>query len=423
MDLSKHAKNKNRKACVFSLVAMMSLSALSQVSVAGSREQAKRMHDRLAGVPPTEAVLNHMASQISGGDAFGAAMNILSPSGVCDPNVDPNSLPCEYQKSARNFYSVTLKKMVTPWTNEAQTVFAPLNDYTATVIGMIRDSESIPFNELLSGNFVYVGAPGVVQAGYSMSNNTHYEQLEDQAIDLSDNTKLVRVAQTDVTDLPANATAGIMTTRAAARAFFVGGTNRAMFRFTVLNHLCNDLEQIKDNSRSPDRVRQDVSRSPGADSRIYMNACVACHAGMDPLAQAYAYYEWQYTGDEEEDMDRGRLIYTEGNVQPKNLINADTFKYGFVTTDDRWDNYWREGPNSLLGWDPNLPGSGIGAKSMGRELANTDAFASCQVKKVYRSICFREPTIAELTTTTADFKAGYNLKRVFAQAAADCMGD
>jgi len=407
------SNNKTSNHWSFSVIAVLSLTMASQGVVAGAREQAKRMHDRLTGVPPTEAVLNDMASQIST-DPVGAAMKILSP-----PSSDP--LFDEYRKSARNFYSVTLKNMVTPWTNEAQTVFAPLNDYTATVIGMVRDN--VPFNELFSANIVYVGAPGVVTSAYSMSNNTHYEQLEDQAIDLSDNTKLVCMAQTDVTDLPANATAGIMTTRAAARAFYVDGTNRAMFRFTILNHFCNDLEQIKDNSRSPDRVRQDVSRSPGADSRIYMNACVACHAGMDPLAQAYAYYEWQYTGDEEEDKDQGRLVYTEGSVQPKYLINADTFKYGFVTTDDRWDNYWREGPNSLLGWDTSLPGSGNGAKSMGRELANSDVFASCQVKKVYRTVCFREPTVSELTSTTSNFKAGYNLKQVFAQAAADCRGN
>lgn len=407
MDSSKHAKNKNANVGILGFIVFLSLFAISQVSVALEREQAKRIHDRLTGVPPTEAVLNDMASQ---SDAFDAAMKILSP-----PSSDP--LFDEYRKSARHFYSVTLKNMVTPWTNEAQTVFAPLNDYTATVIGMVRDE--VPFNQLLSANIIYVGAPGVVSAGYSMDNNTHYEQLEDQAIDLSDPSNLVPEVQSDVTSLPPDATAGVMTTRAAARAFFIAGTNRAMFRFMVLNHFCNDLEQIKDNSRSPDRVRQDVSRSPGGDSRIYNNACVACHAGMDPLAQAYAYYEWQYNGDP----DAGRLIYTAGSVQPKNLINADTFKYGFVTTDDRWDNYWREGPNSLLGWDTSLPGSGNGAKSMGRELANTDVFASCQVKKVYRTVCFRDPTVSELNSTTSSFKSGYNLKRVFAQAAADCMGN
>ena len=408
------SNNKTSNHWSFSVIAVLSLTMASQGVVAGAREQAKRMHDRLTGVPPTEAVLNDMASQIST-DPVGAAMKILSP-----PPSDP--LFDEYRKSARNFYSVTLKNMVTPWTNEAQTVFAPLNDYTATVIGMVRDD--IPFNQLLSADIIYVGGDLTPPLpGYSMSNNDLYEQLEYRAIDLSNPDNLVRFRQSDVTDLPSDKTAGIMTTRAAARAFFVDGTNRAMFRFTILNHFCNDLEQIKDNSRSPDRVRQDVSRSPGADSRIYMNACVACHAGMDPLAQAYAYYEWQYTGDEEEDKDQGRLVYTEGSVQPKYLINADTFKYGFVTTDDRWDNYWRKGPNSLLGWDTSLPGSGNGAKSMGRELANSDVFASCQVKKVYRTVCFREPTVSELTSTTSNFKAGYNLKQVFAQAAADCRGN
>lgn len=395
-------------------MAVLSLIFVSQVSIALEREQAKRIHDRLTGVPPTEAVLNDMASE---SNAVNAAMNILSPPGVCDPNF-PESLPCQYRNSARYFYSVTLKNMVTPWTNEAQTVFAPLNDYTATVIGMVRDE--VPFNQLLSANLVYTGAARLGLTPYSMTNNNHFEEMEDQAIDLSDPSNLVAVAQTDVTDLPASATAGIITTRAAARAFFIGGTNRAMFRFTVLNHFCNDLEQIKDNSRSPDRVRQDVSRSPGGDSRLYNNACVACHAGMEPLTQAYAYYEWQYNGDP----DSGRLIYTEGTVQPKYLINADTFKYGYVTTDDRWDNYWREGPNSLIGWDTSLPGSGNGAKSMGRELANTDMFASCQVKKVYRTVCFRDPTVAELGATTGSFQtSGYNLKHVFAQAAADCMGN
>jgi hypothetical protein len=415
MNLLMHANNNNLRACVFSLVAVLLLGTYCSTSIAGPREQAKRIHDRLTGTPPTEAVLNDMASQINGGDAFGAAMKILSPSGVCDPIIDPNSLPCEYRKSARNFYSVTLKNMVTPWTNEAQTVFEPLNDYTATVIGMVRDE--VPFNQLLSADLVYVG--NGVSPQYSMSNNSHYQAMEDQGIDLFEN--LQAVPQSVVTDLPANATAGVMTTRAAGRAFFIDGTNRAMFRFTILNHFCNDLEQIKDNTRSNDRVRQDVSRSPGGDSRIYMNACVACHAGMDPLAQAYAYYDWQYNGDP----DTGRLVYTEGSVQPKYLINADTFKYGFVTTDDRWDNYWREGPNSLLGWDTSLPAGGNGAKSMGRELANSDIFARCQVRKVYRTMCFREPTVNELNSTTTNFKAGknYNLKQVFAQAVADCMGN
>jgi hypothetical protein len=202
-----------------------------------------------------------------------------------------------------------------------------------------------------------------------------------------------------------------------------------MYRFTMLNHLCNDLEQIKDSSRSSDRIQQDVTRSPGGDSRIFMNACQGCHTGMDPLNQAFAYYNYEYSGD----MESGRLVYTNGSVQGKYLINPDNFKQGYITTDDSWINYWREGPNSVLGWNNSLPGRGNGAKTMGQELANSDAFASCQVKKVFKTVCFREPTPAELsdvdsgipgTAVTAKFiNSGYDMKQVFAHAAVACMGN
>ena len=57
------------------------------------------------------------------------------------------------------FYAVTLKDMVTPWTNRDRTMFAPLNDYSATVIGMVRDDVS--FDTLLSADLVYTGAAGL----------------------------------------------------------------------------------------------------------------------------------------------------------------------------------------------------------------------------------------------------------------------
>ena len=64
---------------------------------------------------------------------------------------------------APSFYNVTLKNLVTPWTNRDQTVFAPLNDYTATVIGMVRDD--VPFNTALSADILYTvdhaGVPAV----------------------------------------------------------------------------------------------------------------------------------------------------------------------------------------------------------------------------------------------------------------------
>jgi len=359
------------------------------------RRQAKRLHDRLAGIPPSETVLDSMEAALMSGNSVDAALIAIEDSA---------------------FYNVTLKNFATPWTNRDQTVFAALNDYSATVIGMIRDD--VPFNQLLSANLLYVGDPSLGLPGYSMNNNSHYEALENQGIDLKDN--LVAVQQSAVTNLPVSATAGIMTSRAAAMAFFVAGTNRAMFRFTLMNHLCNDLEQVKDTSRSPDRVRQDISRSPGGDSRLFLNSCVGCHSGMDPMAQAFAYYNF--------DEGSQRLQFTPGDVQAKYFINADTFKYGYVTTNDRWDNYWRNGQNALLGWDAGLPGSGRGAKSLGNELASSDAFASCQVKKVFRTVCLRDPGNSsdrnQVETITASFRAdNYNMKTAFAEAAVYCMGN
>jgi hypothetical protein len=373
----------------------VALAAFAAAAGAGPREQARRMHDRIAGVPPSDAVLSAMQAEIAAGRMQQAALMAMD---------NPA------------FYSVTLKNLVTPWTNRDQTVFAPLNDYTATVIGMVRDD--VPFDELLSGDILYVGGGGLGLPAVSASSNTHYEQIESRHLDMR--TALVRTTQSGVYGTPPAATAGVMTTRAAAQSFFIAGTNRAMFRFTMLNHMCRDLEEIQDTSRPPDRIRQDVSRSPGGDARLFLNNCVGCHAGMDPMAQAFAYYTYDDT--------QGRMVYTGGAVQPKYFNNDTTFAFGFRTPDDQWENRWRQGHNALLGWDSSLPGSGSGAKSLGEEFGASDAFASCQVEKVFRTVCLRPPENAadrgQIGSMASSFRAsGYRLKQVFADAATYCMGD
>lgn len=388
--------------------------ALNGASVyAGARDQAKRMFDRIAGVPPTAVELQDMMD-IMGSDPDNDALAAQAAAVAFD---------------SPSFYNVTLKNMVTPWTNEEQTQFADLNDFTATVIGLVRDDAD--FREVLYGDVIYVGAGGSLTP-YSNSSNQHYVDLEASGGDLGSNSVLMRANQSSVTGLPADATAGVLTTRAAAHAFFVAGTNRAMFRFTLMNFMCNDLEQVKDISRTPDRIRQDVSRSPGGDSRIFMNSCVGCHAGMDPMAQAFAYYEW--TG--EEGTPDGQLEYTPGQVQGKYRINADNFRYGYVTPDDRWDNYWREGQNSVLGWANSIDygvsgcttGSCRGAKTLGMELAHSQAFAECKVKQVFETVCLHKPTTSadhsQVESMVSSFQGNnYNLKGVFAESAAYCRGE
>ncbi len=393
--------NKIRERQLGTLLRGVIAALLSAVLIApahaGYREQAKQLHDRLAGVPPTEAVLQQME------DAINPALpgNANTAAYIAMDNV--------------NFYNVTLKNFAAPWTNRDQSIFVPLNDYIATVIGMIRDDR--PFNTLLSDDITYVGRPGVVAAAPSANNNAHYEQLEANNVNLRD--ELQMVAQSSIQGIPSSATAGVITSRAASEAFFVAGTNRAMFRFTLMNHLCNDMEQMHDPNLPPDRIRQDVSRSPGGDSRLFLNNCIGCHTGMDPMAQAFAYYNYDETA--------GALQYTAGSVQPKYFNNDLNFPQGFRTPNDEWDNYWRKGQNSYLGFDPALPGSGQGAKSLGEELGNSHAFAACQVKKAFRAVCLRDPENAadrnKVDEIVSTFRGtGYQMKQVFADAAVHCMG-
>jgi hypothetical protein len=366
------------------------------LAAAGPREQAERIHDRIAGVPPSADVLDEMTTDIQNGDATAAAFKAME---------DPH------------FYTVTLKNFAAPWTNRDRSPFVPLNDYTTLVIGMVMDD--VPFDQILYGDLLYVGTDLPLP---TPDSNAHYEALEQAMLspDFDPQTDLSQTAQSSVYGLPPQATAGAITTRAAAEAYFIAGTNRAMFRFMLIDHLCNDLEQVHDVSIVPDRIRQDVSRSPGGDSRVFLNSCIGCHAGMDPMAQAFAYYNFNEA--------TSRLEYTPGVVQEKYFHNELTFPDGFVTPDDSWDNYWREGQNSRLGWDPELPSSGQGAQSLGRELASTQAFAQCQAKKVFKAVCLRDPVDdtdrTEVASMATGFKSnGYKMKPVFAEAAAYCKGN
>jgi hypothetical protein len=359
-------------------------------------DQATRMYNRIAGVPPTATQLNSMTGSP---DAVTAALIATQ---------DPA------------FYNNTIRNMAAPWTNRDQSVFVPLNDYTATVVGFVRDD--LPFNTLLSADTIYIGDGSGGVPAYSYSNNAMYDAMDANNVDLK--AHLVSHQQSSTTGLPAAAVAGVLTTRGAGSAFFINGTNRAMFRFTMLNHLCNDLQTVMDITRPPDRIRQDVARSPGGVSTLFLTNCVGCHSGMDPMAQAFAFYNFNNTDPDTADS-MGTVVYTAGQTQPKYHINNTNFPQGFNTPDDAWENRWRTGPNAILGWK-GPAGSGNGAKSLGTELESSTAFDSCQVTRVFKTVCLRAPNTSQdftqVSQMMSSFQNGHKLRQVFAEGAAYCMG-
>lgn len=174
------ARNRIRslltKACSTAVLVAL-VSGQAGFAQAGPREQAKRIHDRIAGVPPSADVLDDMENDIVSGRAIEAAFTAM-------------------QDSA--FYDVTLKNFAAPWTNEAMSKFVPLNDYIATVIGLVRDGQD--FRKVLYDDVLYIGNPSLNLPNYSTSNNNHYESLENSGASLRDH--LERVNQSTYTGLP-----------------------------------------------------------------------------------------------------------------------------------------------------------------------------------------------------------------------------
>jgi len=153
----------------------LALSLASLSIQAGPREQAKQMHDRLTGVPPSEEVLNQMAEEIRLGNALAAAdIAMENPA----------------------FYTATLKRMAAPWTNRDQNPFVALNDYIATFIGLVRDEAD--FRRILYDDVLYIGNPALTDNDYSPSNNLHYQEIEQRGLDLSDPNVLVPASQSDL---------------------------------------------------------------------------------------------------------------------------------------------------------------------------------------------------------------------------------
>lgn len=399
-----------------SALTLLLAGALCSNAWSDTLDQAKRIHERLTGVPPNQTDLTEMANRLG-----------TDPTGVTAAQyaVDTSSRRSE-------FYTTRLKNFFVQYTNIDDDPLPFLNDAAATMIGMVRDG--VPFDQVLYGDLLYVPA-----AGYSRTSNANYEAMDRNHADLS-NTNVLR-ASTQSANSPSDAVsgtpgvAGVLTTRAWGEAYYSAGTNRRVTRSITMNFLCRDLEEMKDTTLSPDRIRQDVTRSPGGDSSIFLSSCIGCHTGMDPMTGAFAYYEWvndhlAYSNRIQHDPANG--------VLHKYLINSGNFPEGYVTRDDNWENYWREGKNAALGWGLATPSSGSvapasattatgnGPQSVGREYASTKAFAVCQVERVYKDVCRHEPISDhndKLKTLETDFMTSFDMKDVFVRTAAMCKGN
>jgi hypothetical protein len=382
------------------LTVSLALSAFQAHAGPKEREKAYILHNRLTGVPGTNAVLDLMEASIVQGNYEAAAEEAIKN---------------------KNFYNVTLKNWVKSWSNRDQNPRVEFNDFVATVVGMIRDSgtkdavtnlPTMPFDQVLYGDILYK-VNGQATA-YAANSNDHYRNAENAGANLM--TDLVRGTQSGSNNLPADAIAGVMTTRTAGENYYQAGTNRRMNRYMFINFLCKDYEELHDISIPDNHVERDVERNPGGDSRTYLNKCVGCHAGQDALRGAHAYY----------DFNNGAVTYSAGAVVGK-ITRVNSFSDGKRTINDSWTNTWAQGKNASLGW--RTVTSGNGAKSLGRMLARSRAFSVCMANKVFKQVCIKDAkSVADksvIESLATSFEAGqeYNMKKLFVKTSAGCVAN
>ncbi|MCB0384871.1 MAG: hypothetical protein KDD43_05715, partial [Bdellovibrionales bacterium] len=339
-----------------------------------------------------------------------------------------------------DFYNIVVRDFAGRMSTRDETVNAPLSDFVATIIGVTRDD--LNAKQLMTGNFTYQGDPtkaAVVRDVLNdmvMSNN-HYSALEEGNFDLKvalrkvDGQKIYNGAG-GVVDNPDPA--GVITSRAFMEAHATAGTNRRMVQYSFKIFLCNDIDGWADGKMPDNWVGRDVDRFPGGDHSQYSTKCAACHSVMDSIRNAFARYDFSNGvikyGPIMPDGDGDDVNSMEENpsgISAKMNRNDDTFPGGKVSTDDSWVNYINNGSNKVyFGWGSKM--SGAGASELGQMLSESKAFPLCMARRIFRSVCKREPVIYEedmLKNAANDFQtANYSLRELFKRIAIskECLG-
>lgn len=401
------------------------------MNVTPNHLKAMQIYRRLVGVTTTLAnpVISQMAQEI----ANGGDLSLMRAAELATRESD--------------FYNITVRDFAARMSTRDEKVTTPLNDFTATVIGVVRDD--ISAKQLLTGGFVYEGDP--VKAAVPSNkvldillSNRHYESLEKGRFDLS--RVLIQKPQSlyDGSEArPHPEPAGLLTTRSWMSAHAIAGTNRRPVEFTFREFLCIPMEKWADNDASDDYVGRDVDRFPAGNHANYTSTCRACHAVMDGFRGAFAYYNFnnEYTkytyyfspGNlvtdlDDETMSTVAITPTLSERVVIKMNHNDQGRGGRVTANNNFVNNARTGANALyFGWGEKS--TGVGIKGFGEMISEAKAFPRCMSQRVFRSLCKREPAAIDkgiIDQATTDFIASdYNFKKLFQRIAVskECIGE
>ena len=428
-------------AVSLSMTFLPSLPATAQVMpevdapISGTRVRASLIYQRIAGVkiPIDSQELKDMEQLMNDGR-------------LAEASAIPTNNP--------NFINVTVKHFATRMSTREETVTAPLSDFVATVMGFVRDGSAKDARDLLTTNNIYVADQARLPANANVGSNVvddiiqsnnHYEDLDREARENNLDIGSVLVEQRQQTlnsagaAVPLPDAAGIYSSRAYVEAHAVAGTNRRMVHHAFRNFLCTDVTEWADTTLPSVYIGRDVDRAPGGVPATFNTTCKGCHSPLDAMRGNTAHIDYDDGGF----VKHGTLL-NRGNgdtefsanaetptIARKFSNNAEVAPSGYVTTDASWINNLSNfgSKASFFGWR-NMPtdGRGVGMKRFGQMMAESRAFSTCMVKRVYRSVCKREVTGLEgdfITIAANEFEQDYNLRNLFQYVARSpaCIGN
>jgi hypothetical protein len=331
------------------------------------------------------------------------------------------------------FLNVTVKNFGLKMSTREETIRIPLNDFTASIIGVTRDETDA--RELLSGNFFYAGDANVMDDLKSFSDNLlrsnrHYEALDNSKNDFG--AMLVRIEKQQLLQSNNNNViviqenpdpAGILTSRTWIEAHAVAGTNRRPVEYTFRQFMGLPIEKWADAAAADVRIGRDIDRFPGGDNNKFQTTCKACHNVMDGFRGAWA--KWSFENNQAIQSSVRRGDSNGQGIMNKLNRNQQVYPGGYITTDDSWINNANRGINSTtFGWRTIAgvsPMNGMGVNTFGRAVANSSRFSSTMARRVFEAVCRKDIGVTEYNVYQAmgsEFEAnGYNLKKLFQAAA------
>lgn len=392
--------------------------------VTPTKLRAQEIFNRLTGakIPVSDPRIANMEAEIQSGNQAAAAAIATS---------DPR------------FLNVTVRDFAAKMSNRDQTVNVPLNDFIATIIGVVRDN--INAKELLTSDITYIGNPALAPVPTSVSDdilrsNNHYLALEEGRYDLGK--VLMRSTQkifNGTRDVANPDPAGLLTSRQWMAEHAIAGTNRRLIEYTFKEFLCTPLESVADSSGPDNVVGPDIDRFPGGSHTKFTTSCRACHTILDGFRPAYA--RWTFgngfaknsynvpaigpTADE--NMGFGMQINpTYPAVTAKLNRNADVFPDGRKTVDSNWVNNAVFNSNATTFKFTKTSGTGV--RDFGITIAGSPRFARCMAERVFRQVCKRDHQAVDapfLDQVAADFsRNSFNLKNLFEKVVTseNCLG-